>query len=136
MIRFSFALALAFCLGGCEYFFSDVATRIRYALLDESARLQSSTSPTASFSLRPDHWPDACPAGQGYRVVFSPYKGNKQVAVGDIFISCKGGGVYYTGLGAESIYVSRELTAEKRTEDELRITLRRTAAGTEIVALE
>jgi len=29
--------------------------------------------------------------------VFSPYKGNKQVAVGDIFVTCKGGGVYYTG---------------------------------------
>jgi hypothetical protein len=136
MIRFSGSLALAVLLCGCEYFLSDVATRIRYALLAESARLQSSADQTATFSVRPDHWPDACPAGQGYRVVFSPYKGNKQVAVGDIFITCKGGGVYYTGLGAESIYVSRELAAEKRAEDALRITLRRTAKGTEVVGLE
>lgn len=130
----AFFLATALC--GCEFFLSDVATRIRYALIEESARLQASAGETATFSLRPDHWPDACATGQGYRVVLSPYKGGKQVKVGDIFIACKGGGVYYTGLGAESIYVSREIAIEKRTEDELRITLRKTASGTEIVRLD
>ena len=96
-------------------------------------------SPTvdwAPVSLHPDHWPDACPKGMGYRLVLSPYKGGKQVASEDIVITCKGGGSYYTGLGSESIHVAQEMAIEKNAADELHITLGKTAAGTEIVRLE
>jgi hypothetical protein len=113
-----------------------VATRIRYAVLEKSAQLKSSTDETATITLRPDHWPDACRKGEGYKLVLSPYKGGKQVATGDIVVTCKGGGSYYTGMGSENIYVSKEIAIEKKTEDELRILLRKTASGTEIVGLE
>ena len=72
----------------------------------------------------------------GYRLVLSPYKGGKQVPTGDIVVNCKGGGVYYTGMGSETIYVAEEIAIEKKPEDELRITLRKTAAGTQIVRLD
>jgi predicted alternative tryptophan synthase beta-subunit len=68
--------------------------------------------------------------------VLSPYRGGKQVASGDIVITCKGGGSYYTGMGSETIYVAQEMAIEKNKEDELRITLRKTNSGTEIVGLE
>jgi hypothetical protein len=72
----------------------------------------------------------------GYRLVLSPYKGGKQVATGDIVVTCKGGGVYYTGMGSEAVYVLEEMAIEKKPQDELRITLRKTGAGTQIVGLD
>jgi hypothetical protein len=136
MIRLIATLIMAATMSACEYAFSDVATRIRYRLLDESDSLRSSNRETATIALRPDHWPDECRAGKGYRLVLSPYKGGKQVATGDIVVHCKGGGIYYTGMGSEGIYVVREMAIEKKKEDQLRITLRKTEAGIEIVALE
>jgi hypothetical protein len=136
MVRLVLLLAVAAFMSGCEYAFSDVATRIRYALLEESTLLHLSKNETVTIALRPDHWPDACRKGQGYRLVLSPYRGGKQVASGDIVITCKGGGSYYTGMGSETIYVAQEMAIEKNKEDELRITLRKTNSGTEIVGLE
>jgi len=136
MIRLVPLLAAATFVSGCEYAFSDVATRIRYALLEESALLRFSKNETVTIALRPDHWPDACRKGMGYRLVLSPYRGGKQVASGDIVVTCKGGGRYYTGMGSESIYVAQDMAIEKKPEDELRITLRKTQSGTEIVRLE
>jgi len=136
MVRLVLLLAVAAFMSGCEYAFSDVATRIRYALLEESTLLHLSKNETVTITLRPDHWPDACRKGQGYRLVLSPYRGGKQVASGDIVITCKGGGSYYTGMGSETIYVAQEMAIEKNKEDELRITLRKTNSGTEIVGLE
>jgi len=137
MIHLVSLLAMATFLSGCEYAFSDVATRIRYALFQESILLHLSKNETVTVALRPDHWPDACRKGEGYRLALSPYRGGKQVASGDIVITCKGGGNgYYTGMGSENIYVVQEMAIEKKAEDELRITLRRTNSGTEIVRLE
>jgi len=136
MVRLVLLLAVAAFMSGCEYAFSDVATRIRYALLEESTLLHMSKNETVTITLRPDHWPDACRKGQGYRLVLSPYRGGKQVASGDIVITCKGGESYYTGMGSETIYVAQEMAIEKNKEDELRITLRKTNSGTEIVGLE
>lgn len=121
---------------GCKYAFSDVATRIRYALLAAQGDVRSSPSGMVTLSLQPDHWPDNCRKGAGYRLVLSPYKGDKQVAVGDIVVHCHGGGQYYTGLGSERIYVSRELSVEKQPGEELHLVLRRTSAGVEIVELK
>lgn len=129
-------LVLALALTGCEYAFSDVATRIRYRLLDAMSELQRSKSETISVALRPDHWPDECPKEAGYRLVISPYKGGKQVATGDIVVSCRAGREYYTGLGSERLYVTRELAVEKKKDDEVRLTLRKTPSGVEIVSLE
>lgn len=134
--RVVLVFATAAFLSGCEYAFSDVATRIRYALLRESTLLHSSKNEAVKIALRPDHWPDACRRGMGYRLVLSPYRGGKEVASGDIVVTCKGGGSYYTGMGSEKIYVAREMAIEKRTEDQLHIALRKTDAGTEIVGLE
>lgn len=105
-------------------------------MLEESALLRFSKNETVTIALRPDHWPDACRKGMGYRLVLSPYRGGKQVASGDIVVTCKGGGSYYTGMGSENIYVAQEIAIEKKPEDELRITLRKTNSGTEIVRLE
>ena len=90
MVRLAFALVLATLLSGCDYAFGDVATRIRYALLRESTLLQWSGNDTVTISLHPDHWPDACRIGQGYRLVLSPYKGGKEVASGDIEVTRQG----------------------------------------------
>ena len=98
--------------------------------------LRASKNESVTIALRPDHWPDACRKGMGYHLVLSPYKGGKQVATGDIVVNCKGGGTYYTGMGSETIYVAEELAIEKKPEDELRITLRKTGSGMQIVRLE
>lgn len=129
------ALALVLPLAGCEYFVSDVATRIRYALIDASRALEQGQE-TMTLSLHPDHWPDSCRKRAGYKLVLSPYRGGKQVAVGDINVFCVGGGGYYTGLGSERIYLAREMSIDKKSEDELRISLRKTGTGFEIVGLE
>lgn len=136
MIRLVLLLAVATFMSGCEYAFSDVATRIRYTLLEKSILLHLSKDETVTIALRPDHWPDGCRKGDGYRLVLSPYRGGKQVASGDIIVACKGGGSYYTGMPSESIYVAQEIAIEKKTEDELRIKLRKTNSGTEIVGME
>lgn len=128
-------LGIASLTTGCEYAFSDVSTRIRYAMLAGLDDLQKSNEQSVTLTLRPDHRPDACPGG-GYRVTISPYKGGKQVPTGDITIACKGGRTYSTGVGSERINVPRELTAEKRSDEELRVTLRKSAAGADLVALE
>ena len=130
------AAALLFLANGCEYVVSDVATRIRYALNDARIELQQSEVETLTIALKPNHLPDACPGGSGYRVVLSPYKGNKQVAVGDIDVHCQRARHYWTGFGSEGIYVTRVLSVEKKADDELRITLRKTPAGVEIVSLD
>ena len=122
---------LLLILAGC----SDVATRIRYTMLDALGDLEKSKEPSTTVTLRPDHWPDACP-GRGYRLTISPFKGGKQVKTGDITIACKGGRTYYTGLGSEKINVPRELTIEKRSDEALRVTLRKSATGVDLVALE
>ena len=123
-------------LSGCEYAFSDVATRIRYALVDAEAELHGSRKDTLTITLRPNHAPDGCRDGAGYRVVLSPYRGNKQVAVGDVDVHCNGWRHYYTGFGSEGIYVTRIMTVEKKADEEMRITLRKTSSGIEIVGLE
>lgn len=135
-IRIALLVAIIAGASACEYAFSDVATRIRYRLLAESASLRDSGHETAVIAMQPDHWPDPCRRGQGYRLVLSPYKGGKQVATGDIVVNCQGGGSYYTGMGSESLYVVREMWVEKKKEEELRITLRKTSKGIEIVSLE
>jgi len=129
-------LALSTLMSGCEYMLSDVATRIRYALVAEHAKLQSSKSESAIFTVDPDHWPDGCVKGSGYRLVLSPYKGGKQVAVGDIDVYCRNGRHYSTGLGSERIYVKQEMAVEKQSGEAVLVALRKTADGTEIVALQ
>ena len=83
-IRIGLLVTLIAGASACEYAFSDVATRIRYRLLAESASLRDSSNETAVVAMQPDHWPDQCRRGQGYRLVVSPYKGGKQVATGDL----------------------------------------------------
>lgn len=116
-------------LAGCEYFVSDVATRIRYKLDDERARLLASDDDTRVVELKPNHWPDSCGKAPRYRVVLSPYKGNKAVAVGDIQVFCEGATHYWTGMGSEKLVVDRELAVVKRADEALRITLRKGGSG-------
>ena len=134
--RMAILLVAALALGGCEYFISDVATRVRYALDREAKALQSSADAERTFSIRPDHWPDACGGDAGYRLTLSPDRGDKAVASGDIRIDCVHGGPYYTGMGSEAIYVSAELRIDKRADEDLIISLRRSERGTEIVRLQ
>lgn len=127
---------LAATLTGCEYAFSDVATRIRYRLHDAMIELRLSRQDEMTVVLRPDHWPDACPKMAGYRLVISPYHGGKQVPTGEILIKCKAGRSYYTGLGSENLYVTRDMTVDKHPDEDLRMTLRTTSSGVEIIAVE
>lgn len=129
-------IAAAVLAAGCQYAFSDVATRIRYALLDQQAALEASGSAAATLSLRPDHWPDGCRQGRGYRLVLSPYRGGKQVPTGEILVQCTGGGQYYTGMGSERVYVTSEMSVVKKADEDLVITVRRTPGGMEIVSLK
>lgn len=129
-------VALATLLAGCEYVLSDVATRIRYRLHAAVSELKLSTHDSVMVSLRPDHWPDECPKRAGYRLVISPYRGGKQVATGDIAVTCRGGRSYSTGLGLEELYVAQDLAVEKGSDEDLHITLHKTSSGVEIVGLE
>lgn len=119
---------------GCEYFVSDVATRIRYALIDAVADAPAEDE-TVVLRLRPDHWPDGCPGDGGYTLTVSPYRGGKQVPVGDIGIRCRGRGSYGTGFGSERIRVATDLSVDKRRDEDLEIVLRGRADGLDIVAL-
>lgn len=129
-------IAAAALAAGCQYAFSDVATRIRYALLDQQAALEASAAAAATLTLRPDHWPDGCRQGQGYRLVLSPYKGGKQVPTGEIHVQCTGGGQYYTGMGSERVYVASEMSVVKKVDENLFIEVRKTPTGMEIVSLK
>jgi len=117
-----------------ERLVSDVATRVRYALRNEAARMHLLREDTRVMTIRPNGWPDGCRAGSTYRLVLSPYKGNKQVPAADIDVHCAGGRHHYW-TGTELI-VPAELAVEKGPDDEVRITLRRTPAGIEIVDLK
>lgn len=121
-------------LSGCEYAFSDVATRIRYAL-QQTLAAPPAEGQTTVVRLRPDHWPDACPGDGGYTLRVVPYRGRKQVPTGDILIACRGRGSYATGLGSEQIAVAGDLTVEKTRDQDLEIEIRGRARGIEIVAL-
>ncbi len=129
-------MGLAVTCAGCEYIASDVATRIRYRLHDATSELKRSSRDSMTIALRPDHWPDECPKRAGYRLVISPYRGGKRVATGDIVVTCKGKRSYATGLGLEDLYVARDIAVEKGSDEDLRITLRKTASGVEITGLE
>lgn len=129
-------LLLATALCGCEYLGTDVATRIRLSLVEAKAQMDRAGQDSLTIMVKPNHWPDGCPEPAGYRVTLSPYKGNKQVSVGDINIQCQGKRTYYTGFGSEEIFVTRDITVEKKPADALRITLRRSKAGMEVVGLE
>ena len=134
--RLLWALAAAIALAGCEYLGTDVATRIRASLLEAKAQLEKSGQQSMTIILKPNHWPDHCADPAGYRVTLSPYKGNKQAAVGDINVQCQGKRTYYTGFGSDGIFVTRDLTVEKKPGEALRVTLRKSKAGLEIVGLE
>jgi hypothetical protein len=129
-------IASSILMAGCEYAISDVATRVRYALLRADIRMQLSRNETMTITVDPDHWPDGCNKGAGYRLVLSPYKGGKQVAVGDIDVYCGDGHRYYTGFGSEKIYVSQEMAVEKKAGEEVHLTLRKSSSGVEIVDLK
>lgn len=122
-------------LSGCDYAFSDVATRIRYALLRQLPSA-STAGKTTTVSLRPDHWPDGCRGSGGYRLTISPYRGGKQVETGDIVVACRGGGSYATGLGSEAIALAGDLSIEKGRDEDLVITVRGTGRGIEIVTVQ
>ena len=68
--------------------------------------------------------------------MLSPYKGGKQVSVGDIDVYCRDGHRYYTGFGSEKIYVSREMAVDKKAGEEVHITLRKASSGLEIIDLK
>lgn len=122
-------IAAAILVSGCEYFGSDMATRIRYKLGDARAQLLASQDDTASLELRPNHWPDSCGKAPRYRVVLKPYRGGKQVASGDIMVFCEGGTHYWTGMGSEKLVVDRELAVEKGADETLYFTLHKREAG-------
>ena len=129
-------IASSVLMAGCEYAFSDAATRVRYALLKAESGLQLSRNGTTTITVDPDHWPDGCNKGRGYKLMLSPYKGGKQVPVGDIDVYCSDGHRYYTGFGSEKIYVSREMAVDKKAGEEVHITLRKASAGVEIIDLK
>ena len=129
-------IASSILVAGCEYAFSDAATRVRYALLKADISMHLSRNETMTITADPDHWPDGCDKGKGYRLVLSPYKGGKQVAVGDIDVYCNDGHRYYTGFGSEKIYVSQEMSVEKKAGEEVHLGLRKSASGVEIVDLK
>jgi hypothetical protein len=128
-------VAWSLLLAGCEYAFTDAATRVRYALLRAELVMRLTGSETDNLALNPDHWPDGCGGAGGYQLALSPYKGNKQVAVGDIDVYCQSGRRYYTGFGSERIHVSKKMTVEKKPGETLHLALRKSASGVEIVEL-
>ncbi len=119
---------------GCEYVGSDIATRVRYALGRETSSFQSS-SETATITISPDHWPEGC-GGVGYTLRIAPDDGHKQVKTGDIFVTCDDGHPYYTGLGSERIYVTRELTVARKSGESVQIVMRKTDKGVELIELK
>jgi hypothetical protein len=125
---------VSLAVGGCEHAFSDVATRIRYALL-RSLASPPAAGVTTVLRLRPDHWPDACPGDGGYTLTVTPYRGGKQVRTGDIAIRCRSGHPFWTGLGSEAIAVAGDLRIEKARDEDLEIVLRGRASGIEIIEL-
>lgn len=127
-------LGLCMLCAGCETLVSDSATRIRFKVRDAASELAAGRATETTITLQPNGRPDGCQPGAGYRVTFSPYRGGKVVAVGDITVNCRGWRTYYTGL--EGVVVTKELSVEKNADEPLRLTLKKTAAGIEAVSLE
>ena len=90
---------------------------------------------TRTITVTPDHWPEGC-GGVGYKLRITPDDGKKMVKTGDIFVTCDSGHPYYTGVGSERIYVTRELTVAKRSGEPVQIVMRRTDKGVELVELK
>lgn len=132
----SVALALATLLAvGCMNLVSDAATRVRYAMLDASDNLDPKPGATITFTVDPDQPPDGCD-GKGFTLKLIPYRGDKQVAVGDIELRCADGHPYWTGFGSEDITLAQALAVDKKPGEKVSITLRRTADGIEIIDLK
>jgi hypothetical protein len=119
----------------CEYIGSDAATRVRYDLGREAPSLEASQGESATITVTPDHWPEGC-GGAGYTLRITPDDGTKMVKTGDIFVTCDSGQPYYTGLGSERIYVTRELKVSKRSGEPVQVVMRRTGRGVELVELK
>jgi hypothetical protein len=126
--------AAALILAGCERLVSDIATRVRYALRDAAAELHSSSAEARVVTLTPNGWPDGCKSGARYRLTLSPYKGGKQVPAADIDVLCDGRNHSYTT--GTRLLVARQMSVEKGPDEPVKITLRKTAKGIEIVGLE
>src|SRR5262249_7774028 len=131
MIRRLALITLLAATSGC----TDIATRIRHEIEEAQAKLETSPQDSISVVLRPNHSPDGCQEGAGYRLVVRPYSGGKQVPAGDIDVFCNGSRHYWTGL-SEKIRVPGQLVVQKKADEEIRVTLRRTPAGFEIAGLE
>ncbi|MFY9288221.1 MAG: hypothetical protein WAO98_06930 [Alphaproteobacteria bacterium] len=132
-IALTLAGAFVFFLSGAERLTSDIATRIRYALRDGAGTLALVSDKARAFSVRPNVWPDNCKNAKGYRIVISPYKGNKQVESADINVYCHGGRQFYTGT---ELIVRKKMSVEKSGEEAVIFILGKTEKGTEILSLE
>jgi hypothetical protein len=128
------AVGFVLLLVGCETLVSDIATRIRFELRDAAQALAASPDDTITFHLEPNGFPDGCQSGAGYQVTLSPYQGGKAVAVGDIIVQCQGGRSYGTGL--EGVTVAQTVSVEIPAKEAIKVTLRKSAIGIEVVALE
>ncbi len=128
------AVALVVLLGafflGFERLVSDIATRIRYALRDGEFLMQATGRDSHVVTLAPNGWPDGC-GEQGFRVVLSPYKGNKVVPAADIDVYC-GKRHYSTGT---ALIVPRGMSVQKPADGSVSLTLARSPAGITITEL-
>jgi hypothetical protein len=126
---------LALAGASCEYIGSDAATRVRYDLAREAAVFQAMNADSRTITVTPDHWPEGC-GGVGYQLRFTPDDGRKAVRTGDIDVLCDDGHPYYTGMGSERIFVTRELTIAKKSGEPIQIVMRKTDKGIELVELK
>jgi hypothetical protein len=129
------AAGVALATPACEYVGSDAATRVRYDLGRETVVFRASSAETTTITVTPDHWPEGC-GGVGYTLRITPDDGHKQVRTGDIFVRCDDGHPYYTGLGSERIYVTRELQIARKSGEPVQIVMRKTEKGVELVELK
>lgn len=126
-------LACLLLATGCETLVSDMATRIRYQLRDAAADMKRRGRVELEVQISPNHWPDNCLPGAGYRVRLLPYRGGKVVPVGDIIVECHGKRHFGTGL--DGVFVADELIVEKDPADPIRFLLRSTPDGIEVVSI-
>ena len=127
----AFVLLMVALFLGFERLVSDIATRIRYALRDGELLMLATGRDSHVVTLAPNGWPDGC-GERRFRVVLSPYKGNKQVPAADIDVHCANRHHYWTGT---LLIVPRQMSVEKEAGGGIALTLTRTPAGITITDL-
>jgi len=139
-IKSSVLTAVVGLVGGACVLMTDAATRLGQDLVENAALLQQDSGAERSFTHQPRSWPSGCQAGYTVTLQESlhhPARG------GSLLVGCKGepniqafGYSYSTTYHLNAVRVPKELSADKKPGESLRVTLRKQDGVIDVVNVE